>query len=77
VLLSSELQVVRVHAVATRVGREYGGMSVITFVFGVLLVGVPFLWFIVDAEVQLRFQSHAFCSFIRTAIFTGIADPGD
>jgi hypothetical protein len=60
VLLSSELQVVHVHVVATRIVREYGGMSVITFVFGVFLVGVPFLWFIVDAEVQLHFQSHAF-----------------
>jgi hypothetical protein len=66
-LLSSELQVVRaLHVVATGIGREDGGMSVITFVFRVFLVGVPFLWFILDAEVQLRFQSHVFYSFILT-----------
>lgn len=60
-LLSSELRVVRaLHVVATRIGREDGGMSVITFVFRVFLVGVPFLWFILDTEVQLRFQSHLF-----------------
>ena len=60
-LLSSELQVVRaLHVVVTRIVREDGGMSVITFVFGVFLLGVLFLWFILDAKVQLRFQSHAF-----------------
>jgi len=80
-LLSWELQVVgTLHVVATRTGREDGGMSVITFVFRMFLVDVPFLWFILDAEVQLRFQSHVFYfiySYSCTAIFSGIADVGD
>ena len=55
-LFSSELQVVGVlHMVATRIGREDGGMSVITFVFRVCVVDVPFLWSILDAKVPPRF----------------------